>query len=338
MALTLNPGPHRTPSPAPPMLSVVVPVFDEAEVLPRLHRRLSAVLDALPLSAEIVLVDDGSGDDSATVIRRLATADPRITLIELSRNFGKEAAMSAGLDHARGEAVVVIDADLQDPPELIADMVQGWRQGYDVVTARRTVRHGETWFKRWSSAAYYRLLRRAARVPIPVDVGDYRLMSRRVVEAVQRLPERNRYMKGLFAWVGFSQLELPYVRDARHAGHSKWPLWKLAGLALDGLTAFTWAPLRWAAVLGTLVILAALGLGLTLLLQALIFHHSPALVAGAICAMLLLGGLQLFALGIQGEYLGRLFVESKQRPLYLVKAISRSCEDEMAERRRDLAR
>ena len=301
------------------LLSIVVPVHNEAAVLTTFHERLMQVMDELPLAIEIVYVDDGSSDLSPKILRQLRMRDTRVAVLELSRNFGKEAAMTAGLDHAGGDAVIVIDADLQDPPELIADMVAAWREGYDVVVARRTCRSGETGFKKLSSKLFYRMLNRVSAVPIPVDVGDFRLMSRRAVEALKTLPERNRYMKGLFAWVGFPQKELLYAREARHVGHSQWGFWKLLGLALDGLTSFTWAPLRVATVVGVLVATGALTLGGFILVKTLLYGDPVPGYPSLMCMVLFLGGMQLLAIGIQGEYLGRLFVESKQRPIYLLK-------------------
>lgn len=229
--------------------------------------------------------------------------------------------MTAGLDYASGDAVVIIDADLQDPPELIADMVAAWRAGADVVSARRIERRGEPRFKKISSALFYRLLNRASEVPIPVDVGDFRLMSRRAVEALKRLPERNRYMKGLYAWIGYTQQELPYVREARHAGRTNWGFWKLVGLALDGLTSFTWAPLRMATLVGALTALAALVMGGVIVVRTLLHGDPVPGYPSLMCVVLFLGGMQLLATGIQGEYLGRLFAESKQRPIYLLKQV-----------------
>ncbi|MDZ7622508.1 MAG: glycosyltransferase family 2 protein [Candidatus Competibacteraceae bacterium] len=253
------------------LLSIVVPVHNEAAVLTAFHERLMPVVAELSLTVEILYVDDGSSDPSPKILRQLRMRDTRVAVLELSRNFGKEAAMTAGLDHAGGDAVVIIDADLQDPPELIADMVAAWREGYDVVVARRTHRDGETGFKRLSSKLFYRILNRVSAVPIPVDVGDFRLMSRRAVEALKTLPERNRYMKGLFAWVGFPQQELLYAREARHAGCSQWGFWKLLGLALDGLTSFTWAPLRMATIVGVLVAAGALMMGGFILVKTLLY-------------------------------------------------------------------
>lgn len=305
----------------PDCLSIVVPLHDEAPVLEAFHRRLVQTLDALPLIVEIVYVDDGSSDASPGILRRLRQGDTRVAVLELSRNFGKEAAMTAGLDHASGDAVVIIDADLQDPPELIAEMVTAWREGFDVVTARRSCRQGETGLKKLCSKLFYRILNAVSSVPIAVDVGDFRLMSRRAVDALSQLPERNRYMKGLYAWVGFSRKQLDYVREPRHSGHTHWGFWKLMGLALDGLTSFTWSPLRLATGAGAVVAGAALAMGVAIVVRTLIQGDSVPGYPSLMCVVLFLGGVQLLAIGILGEYVGRLFVEAKQRPIYLLKNV-----------------
>jgi polyisoprenyl-phosphate glycosyltransferase len=302
-------------------LSVVVPVFNEAAVLPAFHARLEEVLNSLSLSTDVVYVDDGSRDGSAAVLRRLRMGDPRVGVITLSRNFGKEAALTAGLDHATGDAVVIIDADLQDPPELIVPMVQAWREGHDVVTMRRVARAGESVLRRTSADAFYGLLNRVSDVPIPLDTGDFRLLSRRAVNALCRMPERNRYMKGLFAWIGFPQKELQYERDARAAGGSHWSYPRLLGLALDGFTSFTWRPLRFATYAGLVTAVAALSFGVWIIAKTLMFGDPVQGYPTMMTVILVLGGAQLLAIGIQSEYLGRLFAESKQRPLYLVQSV-----------------
>ncbi len=302
------------------LISVVVPVYNEMAVLPDFHARLAAVLATLPVEAEVLYVNDGSRDATASVLRSLRVGDARVAVLELSRNFGKEAALTAGLDHARGEAVVVIDADLQDPPECIPEMLHAWREGFDMVTMRRASRPAESWLKRVSAAAYYRLLNRLSAVPIPVDTGDFRLLSRRALLALRELPERNRYMKGLFAWIGFRQKEIIYDRDARAAGKSRWPYTKLIRLAFDGITSFTSAPLRLATVAGLITACAALAFGVWTIIKTLVFGEPVAGYPSLMTVMLFLGGIQLLAIGIQGEYLGRLYEESKQRPVYLKKA------------------
>ena len=304
-------------------LSVVVPVYNEAAVIGEFHRRLAAVLDALADSAEIVYVNDGSRDDSMRRLREFADADARIVLLDFSRNFGKEIAMTAGLDHAAGDAVVVIDSDLQDPPELIPDMLREWRAGADVVMMRRQSREGESWLKKATASAFYRLIGSIGEMPIPADVGDFRLLSRRAVDALRQLPERTRFMKGLFAWVGFRQTTLDYHRDARFAGVTKWNYWRLWNLALEGITSFSSAPLKLASYVGLAAAVYALGAGVYVFGKALLFGDPVAGYPSLMVTVLFLGGVQLIALGIIGEYLARMFVEVKGRPLYLLSGVYR---------------
>lgn len=301
-----------------PLLSVVVPLFNEEEGLIRLHERLHAVLRDLPLRSEILYVDDGSTDHSRQVVVQLRSHDPRVGLLSLSRNFGKEIAMTAGLDHAAGDAVVIIDADLQDPPELIPELVEKWREGYDVVYAVRMERDGESWLKKASASAFYRIIHHAASFEIPRDTGDFRLLSRRAVEALKRLPEQHRFMKGLFAWIGFRQVGVPYHREARQAGSSKWNYWKLWNFALEGITSFTTAPLRLASYLGGVIALLAFAYGLGIVIDTLVHGNPVPGYPSLMAVVLFLGGIQLLFIGILGEYLGRMFDESKRRPLYLV--------------------
>ena len=308
----------RPSSEHPPLLSVVVPVFNEQDVLTEFHRRLSAVLDGLALDAEVVYVNDGSTDASMALLAALHERDPRVAVIDLSRNFGKEAAMSAGLDVADGDAVVLIDADLQDPPELIEQMLQTWREGYDVVLMRRRVRANESWLKKATSHAFYRVISRMGTIPIPEDVGDFRLLSRRAVAALRRLPERSRFMKGLFAWIGYPTRELLYDRDGRFAGDSKFNYWRLWNFALEGITSFSAAPLKSASYFGMAIALVAFAYGLFIMLKTLLYGDPVPGFPTLVTLVLLLGGLQLVALGVIGEYLARMFVEVKQRPLYLV--------------------
>lgn len=267
---------------------------------------------------EVIYVNDGSTDGSLSLLLQLARADQRVQVLDLSRNFGKEAAMSAGLDHSRGDAVVIIDADLQDPPELIPGMVREWRNGFDVVYLRRLSRDGETWLKKSTARAFYLLMGRIGRVRVPENVGDFRLLSRRAVDALKQLPERTRFMKGLFAWIGFPAKEIPYHRDPRHAGTTKWNYWSLWNLALEGITSFTVTPLKLASYLGGLTSLTALAYGLFALVEALLSDSPTSSYPGLIFTVLFLGGLQLLAIGVIGEYLGRMFIEAKQRPLYLI--------------------
>ncbi|MBD5803304.1 hypothetical protein AZOA_27400 [Azoarcus sp. Aa7] len=300
------------------LLSIVVPAFNEAEVLPEFQRRLFAVVDALPLDCEIIYVNDGSSDGTASLLRAMRTRDDRIAILELSRNFGKELAMTAGIDHARGDAVVVIDADLQDPPELIPELLRHWQDGYDVVYAQRSQRDGETWFKKLSAALFYRLIGRLANITIPRDTGDFRLLSRRAVEALGRLREQHRFMKGLFAWIGYPQKAVYYRRDPRFAGRSKWNYWKLWNFALEGITSFTTAPLKIATYAGMTTAAFAFLFGMYVITKTLLFGNDVAGYPSLMTVILFLGGIQLAALGVIGEYLARMFDEAKGRPLYLV--------------------
>ncbi|HET6632968.1 MAG TPA: glycosyltransferase family 2 protein [Rhodanobacteraceae bacterium] len=302
-------------------MTVVAPAFNEAGVLPAFHARLAAVLEALPLDCRVLYVDDGSSDGSWDIIAGLAAADRRVTGLRLSRNFGKEAALTAGLDHvdATADAVVVIDSDLQDPPELIPRLVEEWRAGHDVVYATRSTRSGETAFKRFTAAAFYRLMARVSDTAIPRDTGDFRLLSRRALLALRQLPERQRFMKGLFAWIGFDQVGVHYQREARAGGRSKWNYWRLAQLAVEGLTSFSAAPLRLATWAGLTTSLLAFAFGVWVLVKALIWGDPVAGYPSLMIVILFLGGMQLLALGVIGEYIARTYAESKQRPLYYIE-------------------
>jgi glycosyltransferase involved in cell wall biosynthesis len=299
-------------------MSVVVPVYNEEDVLPDFHQRIVAVLDTQPMTAEIIYVNDGSSDGSLSLIEGFCKADPRIALLDLSRNFGKEIAMTAGLDHAQGDAVVVIDADLQDPPELIPQMLAKWQEGYDVVYATRTSRKGESFLKKLTAHAFYRLMRSTGTVRIPADTGDFRLLSRRAVNALMGLRERHRFMKGLFTWIGYRQTGIPYERDPRHAGQTKWHYWKLWNFALEGITSFSIAPLIIATYIGFITAISAFIYGLVIIYRTLVYGDPVAGYPSLMVAILFLGGIQLMSIGVIGEYLGRMFDESKQRPLYLV--------------------
>jgi polyisoprenyl-phosphate glycosyltransferase len=313
-------GPAKRPALfARGLLSVVVPVHNEREVLEEFHRRLSAVLDELrPLEGEIIFVNDGSSDGSLTLLWRLQEADPRVAVLDLSRNFGKEIAMTAGLDHAQGDAVVVIDADLQDPPELIPELVRWWAEGCDVVYARRIERQGESTLKRLTAHAFYRVIRRVGDTPIPEDTGDFRLLSRRAVEALRQLREHHRFMKGLFAWIGYRQKAVPYRRDPRYAGASKFSFWRLWNFSLEGITSFTVAPLKVSSYLGLLIALSAFLFACWIFSKTLFYGDPVPGYPSLMIVILFLGGIQLVILGVIGEYLGRMFNESKRRPLYLV--------------------
>lgn len=300
------------------MLSVVVPAFNEENVLAAFHRRLVAALGSINGTWEIIYVDDGSTDTTPQLLKRFQAGEPAVGFLRLSRNFGKEAAMSAGLQLARGQAVVVIDADLQDPPELIPRMLDAWRQGADLVNMRRRDRNGETWFKRRTAYLFYRLINRLSEVPIPEEVGDFRLLSRRAVDSLNEMPERNRFMKGLFAWIGYAQITLDYDRQPRAAGHTKWRFPKLLNFALEGITSFSTVPLKLATYAGFASAAAAFIFALNFLIKTLTVGEPVQGFPTLIVSILLLGGLQLMAIGVLGEYLGRLFMESKRRPLYLI--------------------
>ena len=306
-------------SPSHECLSLVVPAFNEAEVLPHFHARLSAVLRDLPLLAEIVYVNDGSIDTTLEVMRQLAGNDGRVAIVDLSRNFGKEIALTAGLDHARGDAVVVIDADLQDPPELITELIRRWHEGYDVVYAKRSARDGDSWLKRLTAFAFYRLMQRAGRVCIPQDTGDFRLLSRRAIVALGKLREQHRFMKGLFAWIGYPQVAVPYRREPRYAGKTKWNYWRLWNLALEGITSFTTAPLKMATYLGLVTAVASFIYAAVIVYKTLMFGEPVRGYPSLMVVVLFLGGVQLITIGILGEYIGRMFDETKNRPLYLVQ-------------------
>ena len=308
-----------------PVFSVVVPVFNEAEGLTEFHRRLSGVMERLG-TWEVIYVNDGSTDASLALLSALHGSDPNVAVVNLARNFGKEVAMTAGLDHVAGEAVVVIDADLQDPPEVIEALVAEWRAGHDVVYAQRRARDGETWLKTATAAAFYRIMERVGHVRLPRNTGDFRLMSRRVVEAVVSLREHHRFMKGLFAWVGFPSKAVLYDRAPRHAGTSKWNYWRLWNLALEGVTSFTMAPLRIATYVGLAVSVLALVYGVIVVVRALLFGSDVAGYPSLLTVILFLGGVQIMTLGVIGEYLGRVFNETKQRPLYFVERFMRADE------------
>ena len=301
------------------LLSVIVPAFNEAEVLPEFHRRLSQALGGLDLASEIIYVNDGSKDATADILRALQKDDPRVAVVDLSRNFGKEIAMTAGLDHAAGDAVVVIDADLQDPPELIPELVKHWRAGYDDVYARRSSRDGESFIKRATAHLFYRLLHALSNIDIPPDTGDFRLLSRRAVDSLKQLREQHRFMKGLFNWVGFERKEVFYKRDPRGAGKTKWNYWRLWNFALEGITSHTTVPLRLASYLGFIVALFAFFYALFLVYDKVVHGNPLAGYPSLMVTILFLGGVQLITLGVLGEYLGRMFDESKRRPLYFVK-------------------
>jgi polyisoprenyl-phosphate glycosyltransferase len=301
------------------LISVVVPAYNEEAVIELFHSRMSQIFDQLPnYRCEMIFVNDGSSDATQLIMDRLAEADERVSTISLSRNFGKEAAMTAGLDAARGDAVAIFDVDLQDPPELLVQFVEKWKAGYDVIYAKRAQRDGETWLKKATASAFYRLMLKMSRVVIPPDTGDCRLMTRRVVVALAQLREHHRFMKGLFAWVGFPSIAIEYRRDPRAAGNTKFNYWKLWNFALEGITSFSITPLKLATYIGSVFALIAFAVGCWIVLKTLIWGDPVRGYPTLIVTVLLLGGVQLFFIGVLGEYLGRVFGEVKNRPLYLL--------------------
>lgn len=277
------------------------------------------MIEPLHITYEIICVNDGSQDDTLAKLIKYHHFNGNIKVINLSRNFGKEIALTAGLDHARGAAVIPIDADLQDPPELIVEMLEKWREGYDVVYAKRRSRHGETWLKQITANGFYRLLQKMTPVHIPQDTGDFRLMDRQVVEALKKLPETHRFMKGLFGWVGFKQTALEYDRLPRYKGRTKWNYWQLWNLAIEGITSFSALPLKVWSYMGLLISFGAFIYALFLIVRTLIFGIDVPGYASLMVAILFMGGVQLISLGVIGEYLGRIYAEVKRRPLYLIR-------------------
>lgn len=301
-----------------PLLSVVVPCFNEEAVIAETHRRLSASLRALGVGFEILYVDDGSRDATAEALRQIQAGDASVRMLRFSRNFGHQFATTAGLEHANGRTVVLIDADLQDPPEVIGEMLAKWREGYQVIYGQRVSREGESAFKSWTAKLFYRLMNRVSDTPIPLDTGDFRLMDRQVVQALLAMPEHDRFLRGMVAWVGFRQVALPYRREARFAGSTKYPLRKMLHFAADGILSFSRAPLKLASMAGFFCAAAALAGMIWAILTRLMTHAWVPGWASIFLAVMFLGGVQLICLGIIGEYVGRIYGESKQRPLYLV--------------------
>lgn len=300
-------------------ISIVVPMYNESENVFAFYEKVVNVLEKLCLPFEIVCVNDGSKDNTLELLLMLREKDPRIIVIDFSRNFGKEIALSAGIDFASGEAIIPIDADLQDPPELIPELVSKWREGYDVVYATRTQREGETFLKKFTSHVFYRIIRLLTRFDIPKDTGDFRLMDKRVVKSLKRLREQHRFMKGLFSWVGFKQISVPYQREPRFAGKTKWNYWKLWNFALEGITSFSYAPLQFATYFGLIVALFSFIYGTFLLIKTLFYGNPVPGYPSLMVVILFLGGVQLLTIGIIGEYIGRTYNESKRRPLYIVR-------------------
>lgn len=308
----------------PQLISIVAPAYNESDVLHQFYTRVNQDLENINIDIEIIYINDGSHDDTSQMMHEQAEKDERITIIDLSRNFGKEIALTAGLDYASGDAIVIIDVDLQDPPELIPEFIKYWQEGYDVVSAKRIKRHGETRFKRLSSFIFYRLLSKFSEIHIPEDTGDFRLMSKPAVNALIKLRERHRYMKGLYAWIGFKHKCIDFERPARIQGNSKWGIFKLLNLAIDGLTSFSVIPLKLASVVGILTAIISFSFGVFIFMKKIIFGDPVAGYTSLAVIITFLGSIQLLALGIIGEYLGRIYNETKNRPLYLIKDIHSS--------------
>jgi glycosyltransferase involved in cell wall biosynthesis len=300
-------------------ISAIVPVYNEEPNIDRLFERLESVLQQLNIAYEIVCINDGSKDNTLECLIKHHQRNRAIKIINLSRNFGKDIAMSAGLDYASGAAVIPIDADLQDPPELIEEMVAKWREGYDVVYATRRSRQAESWLKRLTAETFYRVIDKLSPVSIPSNTGDFRLIDRRVVEAISQMPERTRFMKGIFAWVGFKQTAVFFDRPDRYKGSTKWNYWKLWNFALDGIISFSLVPLKIWTYIGLCISLLAFLYGSFLIIRTLILGIDVPGYASTMVVILFLGGIQLITLGIIGEYLGRVYEEVKKRPLYLVR-------------------
>ncbi len=301
-------------------ISILIPAYNEEQVLDKLFTRLANLAnDTKGYEFEFLFINDGSKDKTLSVIKDYAEKDSRVSYLNLSRNFGKEIGMIAGLDHVTGDATVIIDADLQDPPELIPKMIKFWEEGYDDVYAKRKSREGESWFKKFSSKMYYRTLQKTTHIPIQQDTGDFRLLDRRVVEALKQFRESQRNTKAMFSWVGFHKKEVLYNRDARAAGETNWNYFKLIELAIDGITSFTTAPLRISTYIGLLVSAATFLYLVILIVRTIFFGADLAGYPSTMAVILFLGGIQLLSLGIIGEYVGRIFNETKQRPLYLIE-------------------
>jgi dolichol-phosphate mannosyltransferase len=299
--------------------SIIAPIYNEAESLPELYRRVNAVMEGNGEPWELLLVDDGSTDGSTRMILDLAKKDLRVRPVIFARNFGHQIAITAGWDYARGDAIVIIDADLQDPPEAILELAKKWKEGYEVVYAVRAEREGETWFKKLTAAVFYRLIYRITEVKIPLDTGDFRLMDRKVVEVLKQMPERHRFPRGMSAWVGFRQVGVDYRRAARYGGATKYPFRKMVRLALNAVTSFSYFPLQVATFFGFLSAgLSILAIPIVIALRVA-GHAQFTGQATTLIAVLFLGGVQLICLGILGEYIGRLYDEAKGRPLYIVR-------------------
>lgn len=309
-------------------LSIIIPMYNEEESLPYLYKRLVELAKRIDkYQLEFLFVNDGSKDNSLKIVKEYRKKDSRVQYLNLSRNFGKEVAMGAAFDYVTGDVVVIIDADLQDPPELIVDMLKFYEQGYDDVYAKRRNRKGETWLKKFTSKAFYRVLESVSNVPIQKDTGDFRLLSRRAIEALKAFPEKQRYTKGMFSLIGFKKKEIEYDRDPRVAGSTKWNYFKLMDLAIEGITSFTTAPLRIATIIGVLSAIGSFIYMIFTIVKTVVYGVDVPGYASLICILLMLGGIQLICLGLIGEYIGRIFIEVKGRPLYFVDEYSGNIEE-----------
>ena len=301
-------------------ISILIPAYNEQEVLHHLYERLNKLAGQTPgYTFEFLFINDGSRDRTLEIIKNYAEKDERVSYVNLSRNFGKEIAMIAGLDHVTGDATVIIDADLQDPPELIPRMITYWEEGYDDVYAKRQSRAGESWLKKITSGVYYKILQKSTNIPIQQDTGDFRLLSKRCVQSLRQFRESQRNAKGMFSWIGYKKKEILYDRDPRVAGVTKWNYAKLVDLAIDGITSFTTAPLRISSILGVIVSFAAFVYIIFLIVRTIFYGSDLAGYPSMMAVILFLGGIQLLSLGVIGEYIGRIFNETKNRPLYLVE-------------------
>lgn len=301
------------------LITILIPAYNEEEVLHQLYQRLSRVVNKIPnYRFEMLFLNDGSTDRTLSIIKELRGKDSRVSYVDLSRNFGKETAMLAGFDYTQGDALIIIDADLQDPPELIPQMIELWEQGYDDVFAKRNSRTGETWFKKWTSKMFYRILQKVSRINIEEDTGDFRLLDKRCVIALRKMRETQRYTKGMFSWIGFNKKEIMFDRDPRAAGNTKWNYSKLMDLAIEGITSFTTFPLRLSSFFGFTVSLLAFLYIIFIVFKTLFFGEEITGYPSTMSVILFLGGIQMLSLGVIGEYLGRIFNETKNRPLYFI--------------------
>jgi dolichol-phosphate mannosyltransferase len=308
-------------TPSSPVYSFVIPVYNEEDVLPLLRERMVDLLEKLDGDAEVILVDDGSSDRSKEVMEQIVAADDRFRLASFSRNFGHQIAITAGLDLSRGDATIILDADLQDPPEVVLEMARRWREGYDVVYGVRAEREGETRYKEFTAAAFYRIFRKLSNTDIPVDVGDFRLVDRKALDAFTALRENNRYVRGMFSWIGFRQTGVTYRREARTAGETKFPTRRMLGFAVDGIVSFSTAPLRFALKIGFIVSAASIAFGIAALVAKIAGLYEVPGLASLVVLTAFLGGVQLIVLGVMGEYLARVLDEVKGRPLYLIREL-----------------